>query len=166
MEENQIYNNIYQSLKNFGISSKTADSIASLSSINDFYKKNIHIAYTVINNKEIWSMNQKKMKIINSRKCSEHAEERLIKKINRCFYRKKNINNISVYSLRINQQGEIKCAKPCKECVKYLINSKIKVKEIIWYEYRDNEIKAVSAKPSPQMLLTCGISSGRKYYRR
>ena len=89
MDENQIYNNIYQSLKNFGISSKTADSIASLSSINDFYKKNIHIAYTVINNKEIWSMNQKKMKILNSRKCSEHAEERLIKKINRCFYRKK-----------------------------------------------------------------------------
>ena len=126
MVENQIYKNIYQSLKNFGISSKTADSIASYSSINDFYKKNIHIAYTVINNKEIWSMNQKKMKILNSRKCSEHAEERLIKKINRCFYRKKNINNISVYSLRINQQGEIKCAKPCKECVKYLINSKIK----------------------------------------
>jgi hypothetical protein len=166
MDENQIYNNIYQSLKNFGISSQTADSIASLSSINDFYKKNIHIAYTVINNKEIWSMNQKKMKILNSRKCSEHAEERLIKKINRCFYRKKNINNISVYSLRINRLGEIKCAKPCKECVKYLINSKIKVKEIIWYEYRDNKIKAVSAKPNPQMLLTCGVSSGRKYYRR
>jgi hypothetical protein len=166
MEINQTYYNIYQSLKKFGISSKAADSIASLSSINDFYKKNIHIAYTVINNKEIWSMNQKKMKIVNSRKCSEHAEERLIKKINRCFYRKKNINNISVYSLRINQQGEIKCAKPCKECVKYLINSKIKVKEIIWYEYRDNKIKAVSAKPNPQMLLTCGVSSGRKYYRR
>ena len=166
MEVNQTYLNIYQSLKNLGISSKTADSIASYSSINDFYKYNIHIAYTIINNKEIWSMNQKKMKILNTRKCSEHAEERLIKKINRCYYRKKKINNISIYSIRINQKGEIKCAKPCKECVKYLINSKIKVKEILWYEYKNSKIKVVSAKPSLQMLLTCGVSSGRKYYRR
>jgi hypothetical protein len=110
-------------------------------------------------------MNQKKMKILYTRKCSEHAEERLIKKINRCYYRKKKINNISIYSLRINQKGEIKCAKPCKECMKYLINSKIKIKEVIWYEYKDNKIKVVSAKPSQQMLLTCGVSSGRKYYR-
>jgi len=164
--DNMIYTNVYKSLVNFGLSSKTSESIASYSSIYKFYQKNIHIAYTIINNKEIWCMNQKKIDIPNSRKCSEHAEERLIKKINRSFYRKKSKHlKISIYSIRINKNGQIKCAKPCKECMTYILNSKIKIKNILWYEY-DNigKIKIISEKPCKYVYSTCGISSGRKFH--
>lgn len=163
---NNIYNNIYNTLRTFGISSTTSDSIASLSSINNFYKKNIHIAYTIINNQEIWCMNQKKIEIPTNRKCSEHAEERLVKKINKCFYRKKNKSNkISIYSLRINNQGHVKCAKPCRDCMNYILNSRVKIKNILWYEYVNGNIQVVSAKPCQDVYETCGISSGRKYHQ-
>ena len=165
---NMIYTNVFESLKKLGLSSKTADSIASYSSIYKFYQKNIHIAYTIINNKEIWSMNQKKIEIPNSRKCSEHAEERLIKKINRPFYKKKSKNNkISIYSIRINKKGEIKCAKPCKECMTYMLNSKIKIKNILWYEpNKFGNLKIFSENPSKHIHSTCGISSGRLYHSK
>ncbi len=163
---NNIYNNIYNTLRTFGMSSTTSDSIASLSSIDNFYKKNIHIAYAIINNKEIWCMNRKKIEIPHSRKCSEHAEERLVKKINKCFYRKKNKSNkISIYSLRINNKGHVKCAKPCRDCMNYILNSRVKIKNILWYEYVNGNIQVVSAKPCKHVYETCGISSGRKYHQ-
>ena len=77
----------------------------------------------------------KKTHIPSCRKSSEHAEEGLIKKINKWFYRKQIKNPISIYSIRINRFGDIKCAKPCRDCMRYIINSKIKIKDIIWIEY-------------------------------
>ena len=112
---NIVFDNIFSSLCSFGISKMTSTSIAKYSSITKFYNNNIHIAYTSIGNREIWCMNQKKTDILYHRKSSIHAEEALIKKINKSFYRKQIKNPITIYSIRINRFGDIKCAKPCRD---------------------------------------------------
>ena len=164
---NNIFNNIFSSLVSFGVSKMTATSIAKYSSIVKFYSKNVHIAYTRIANREIWSMNQKKTDILYHRKSSEHAEEGLIRKINKSFYRKQIKNPITIYSIRINRFGDIKCAKPCRDCMKCIISSKIKVKNIIWIEYnRSGSVNVISQKISKSDLKNHGISSGRKWNKK
>ena len=162
-----IFENIFSSLFAFGLSKITATSIAKYSSITKFYNNNIHIAYTCIGDREIWCMNQKKTDILYHRKSSQHAEEGLIKKINKSFYRKQIKNPITIYSIRINRFGDIKCAKPCRDCMKCIIYSKIKVKNIIWIEYNLNgSVNIISQNISKSDLKNHGISSGRRWNRK
>lgn len=162
--DNQTYQNVYISLISFGISRNTAESIAKYSSISRFYHKNVHIAYTRIGNREIWCMNQKKTDLESHRKSSEHAEEALVKKINRSFFRKQIKHPITMYSIRINRLGVIKCAKPCRDCMRYIINSKIKIKNIIWIEYDfSGDMTVVSQNIAKSDLQHHGVSSGRRW---
>jgi len=164
---NRIFENIFSSLSSFGISKLTATSIAKYSSIINFYNSNVHIAYTRIGDREIWCMNQKKTDILYHRKSSEHAEEGLIKKINKSYYRKQIKNPIKIYSIRINRFGDIKCAKPCKDCMKCIISSKIKVKNIIWIEYNQNGfVNIISQNISKSNLKNYGFSSGRRWNKK
>ena len=160
----QTYQNVYISLISFGMSRNTAESIAKYSSISRFYYKNVHIAYTRIGNREIWCMNQKKTDLESHRKSSEHAEEALVKKINRSFFRKQIKHPITMYSIRINRLGVIKCAKPCRDCMRYIINSKIKIKNIIWIEYDfSGDMTVVSQNIAKSDLQHHGVSSGRRW---
>ena len=160
----QTYQNVYISLISFGMSRNTAESIAKYSNISRFYYKNVHIAYTRIGNREIWCMNQKKTDLESSRKSSEHAEEALVKKINRSFFRKQIKHPITMYSIRINRLGVIKCAKPCRDCMRYIINSKIKIKNIIWIEYDfSGDMTVVSQNIAKSDLQHHGVSSGRRW---
>ena len=165
--DNQTFQNVYISLESFGMSRNTAESIAKYSNISRFYHKNVHIAYTRIGNREIWCMNQKKTDLESRRKSSEHAEEALVKKINRSFFRKQIKYPITMYSIRINRFGVIKCAKPCRDCMRYIINSKIKIKNIIWIEYDvSGEMTVVSQNISKSDLKDYGVSSGRRWNRK
>jgi len=165
--DNQTYQNVYISLISFGISRNTAESIAKYSNISRFYHKNVHIAYTRIGNREIWCMNQKKTDLESHRKSSEHAEEALVKKINRSFFRKQIKYPITMYSIRINRLGVIKCAKPCRDCMRYIINSKIKIKNIIWIEYDfSGNMHFISQNIAKSDLQHHGVSSGRKWIRK
>ena len=160
----QTYQNVYISLISFGMSRNTAESIAKYSSISRFYYKNVHIAYTRIGNREIWCMNQKKTDLESHRKSSEHAEEALVKKINRSFFRKQIKHPITMYSIRINRLGVIKCAKSCRDCMRYIINSKIKIKNIIWIEYDfSGDMTVVSQNIAKSDLQHHGVSSGRRW---
>ena len=160
----QTYQNVYISLISFGMSRNTAESIAKYSSISRLYYKNVHIAYTRIGNREIWCMNQKKTDLESHRKSSEHAEEALVKKINRSFFRKQIKHPITMYSIRINRLGVIKCAKPCRDCMRYIINSKIKIKNTIWIEYDfSGDMTVVSQNIAKSDLQHHGVSSGRRW---
>ena len=111
---------IYESLIKIGLSKKASNSISQL----NFKGYNIHIAFTHICKHTVWAMNVKKIHIDTKRKCSLHAEEKLINKINRSFYQNKNLRPIILYSIRINYRGEIKCAKPCINCINKILKSR------------------------------------------
>ena len=99
-------NNIYKTLIKLGFTKKAAKSI----SILEFKGYNIHIAFTSIGKFFLWSMNVKNLHIYNKRCSSSHAEEQLIKKIKRKFFQNKKLSPITLYSIRINRLGELKCA--------------------------------------------------------
>lgn len=149
---------IYKSLIKLGFTKKAAKSI----SILDFKGYNIHIAFTSVGKHFIWSMNIKNLHIHKRRCSSSHAEEELIKKINRTFYQNKKLSPITLYSIRINRLGELKCAKPCKDCINHILKSRIPVKEIIYSDYD----KLIIINPSKENFdIGYGYSSGREYHR-
>ena len=151
-------NEIFKSLIKLGFTKKAAKSIA----IIDFVGFNIHIAFTSIGKRFIWAMNVKKLHIYKKRCSSSHAEEELIKKINRTFYQNKKWSPITLYSIRINRLGELKCAKPCKDCINHILRSRIPVKEIIYSDY--DKLRIINPNKE-NFNIGYGYSSGREYHR-
>tara|TARA_B110000438_G_C15778188_1_gene635048 strand:- start:1273 stop:1776 length:504 start_codon:yes stop_codon:yes gene_type:complete len=148
---------VYNSLIKLGLTKKASTSISKL----NFKGYNIHIAFTEFGKHITWCINIKKINICHKKDCSSHAEEELIKKINRKFYQNKKVTDISLYSIRINKQGEIKCAKPCLNCINCILKSRIKIKEI----YYSNHDKLCKINPNKEDFnIGYGISSGRKYW--
>jgi hypothetical protein len=151
-------NSIYKALRKLGFTKKAAKSIAIL----DFKGYNIHIAFTSIGKRFIWAMNIKKLHMCHKRTSSSHAEEELIKKINRSFYQNKKIAPISLYSIRINRLGELKCAKPCIDCINHILRSRIAVKEILYSDY--DKLRIINPNQE-DFSIGYGLSSGREYHR-
>ena len=151
-------NNIYETLIKLGFTKKAAKSIAIL----DFKGFNIHIAYTSIGKYFLWSMNIKKLHLYHKRCSSSHAEEELIKKINRTFFQNKKLSPITLYSIRINRLGELKCAKPCRDCINHMLKSRIPVKQIIYSDY--DKLRIINPNKE-DFSIGYGYSSGREYHR-
>ena len=151
-------NNIYETLIKLGFTKKAAKSIA----IIDSAGFNIHIAYTSIGKYFLWSMNVKKLHIYHKRSSSSHAEEELIKKINKTFFQNKRFSPITLYSIRINGLGELKCAKPCKDCINHMLKSRIPIKQIIYSDY--DKLRIINPNKE-DFSIGYGYSSGREYHR-
>ena len=151
-------NSIYKALLKLGFTKKAAKSIAIL----DFKGYNIHIAFTSIGKHFIWTMNTKKLHMCHKRNSSSHAEEELIKKINKSYYQNKKISPITLYSIRINRLGELKCAKPCIDCINYILKSNIPVKKIIYSDF--DKLRIINPN-NEDFSIGYGYSSGREYHK-
>jgi hypothetical protein len=148
---------VYGSLVKLGLTKKASKSISKL----NFKGYNIHVAFTEIHKHLIWCTNTKKLNICHKKDHSSHAEEEVIKKINRTFYQNKKLGGISLYSIRINNAGELKCAKPCIDCINYILKSRIKIKEIYYSDYD----KLCKINPNKEDFnIGYGLSSGRQYW--
>lgn len=91
-------------------------------------------------------------------------EQRVLQKVTVRFFLLRKAHPITMYSIRINRLGVIKCAKPCRDCMRYIINSKIKIKNIIWIEYDfSGDMTVVSQNIAKSDLQHHGVSSGRRW---
>ena len=77
----------------------------------------------------------------NDKIMSTHAEIDAIKKY-KCKYKHKNgknysKNNISIFVIRVNGNGELKMSKPCKHCHSYILSSS-NIKKVYYSDENGN----------------------------